>query len=250
MATTTKTQPKKTAKKVTISEMKPGDVFSELSHYTYTGKKGADTLLFTHHASGATGLALGVAYVEKYLCPANQWQAGEEVEVGREDKYWTAKQIAEAVAAGELPKDVKLQPREGDVRVPGIRTIWENIHSSHVFSVCFQKQGKALSNKKIEELQAAQAKQAIDANEKASRAKKGIAAAAIEEIAKIQQNPISAFEPGEMRTLIGYKVQFTSRDGRYDCVDMKIPEGENNIRPVNINTIEWLVFDGKKYIVK
>ena len=39
------------------------------------------------------------------------------------------------------------------------------------------------------------------------------------------------------------------RDGRYNCVDMDITE-ENNIRPVNINTIKWLIIGGTKYIVQ
>lgn len=45
---------------------------------------------------------------------------------------------------------------------------------------------------------------------------------------------------------------FESRDGRYDCVDMDITktDKESGIRPVNILTIKWLIFNGVKYIVE
>jgi len=90
----------------------------------------------------------------------------------------------------------------------------------------------------------------LEAIDRAQRNKTGVAKTASDELKKVQANPVIPYESGEMRELIGYKVQFTSRDGRYDCVDMNIPAGENNIRPVNINTLEWLVFEGVKYIVK
>lgn len=50
-------------------------------------------------------------------------------------------------------------------------------------------------------------------------------------------NPILPYEEGEDRVLRGYKIQF-------ECVDMA------DIRPVNINTIKWLIFNGVKYIVE
>lgn len=62
-------------------------------------------------------------------------------------------------------------------------------------------------------------------------------------INELIKNPILPYEEGEDRVLRGFKIQFDSRDGRYNCVDMDITE-ENNIRPVNINTIKWLVIGG------
>lgn len=75
----------------------------------------------------------------------------------------------------------------------GIRSIWENIHSGQVFTVCFKKQDKPKSKRKLQE--------EIDA---------------------------------------------------YDCVDMDITktDKESGIRPVNILTIKWLIFNGVKYIVE
>lgn len=66
------------------------------------------------------------------------------------------------------------------------------------------------------------------------------------------KNPISKVVEGEDRVLRGYKIQFESRDGRYNCIDMDITktDKESGIRPVNINQIKWLIFDGVKYVVE
>ena len=63
---------------------------------------------------------------------------------------------------------------------------------------------------------------------------------------------LTHFESGEDRVLRGYKIQFESRDGRYNCVDMDIQQTdkESGVRPVNINTIKYLIFDGVKYVVE
>lgn len=229
----------KAPKKLAATDIIVGDVFSEMSHYTYKGK-GPQGLFFTHHGSGQQ-VELAANYVEKFLHTANQHQA--EVEVGKEDKLWTAKQIAEAkFSTGDIPK-------EGDVRVPGIRTLWENIHSAQVFQVCFQKQGKPLSIKALADLKEAQVTAALAKLEKAKTGKTGVTKAAIEVLKDIQDNPITPYEEGELRVLTGYKIQFTSRDGKYNCIDMLLT-APNNVRPVNINTLEWLIFDGVKYIVK
>lgn len=68
----------------------------------------------------------------------------------------------------------------------------------------------------------------------------------------VQSNPIKDYTEGEDRVLRGFKIQFVSRDGRYDCVDMDITktDKESGIRPVNILTIKWLIFNGVKYIVE
>lgn len=54
------------------------------------------------------------------------------------------------------------------------------------------------------------------------------------------------------RVLRGYKIQFESRDGRYNCIDMDIQQTdkESGVRPVNINTIKYLIFGGVKYVVE
>lgn len=246
MATTTAKKSASQAKHLNAKEIVKGDVFSEVSHYTYEGKDG-NNLKFLHHASG-NSVVLTPEYVEKLLKTANQHQ--KEVEVGKEDKLWTASRLEEASKKGDLPTDQTKWPKVGDVMVPGIRTIWENIHSAQVFAVCFQKQDKPLSAKKLNELREQQVTKAMEKIDKAVKGKTGVAKAAAEAMKDIQENPVLPFEEGEMRTLVGYKIQFTSRDGRYDCIDMQIEEKDGNVRPVNINTLEWIIFDGVKYIVK
>lgn len=78
--------------------------------------------------------------------------------------------------------------------------------------------------------------------------KKGVANAAKELVTELIKNPILPYEEGEDRVLRGFKIQFESRDGRYNCVDMDLTE--NNIRPININTIKWLIIGGTKYVVE
>ena len=88
--------------------------------------------------------------------------------------------------------------------------------------------------------------------ERAKAQKKSISEVAKKHFSDLMLNPILGYEEGEERVLRGYKIQFESRDGRYDCVDMDIvkTDKESGIRPVNINTIRWLVYNGVKYIVE
>jgi hypothetical protein len=118
--------------------------------------------------------------------------------------------------------------------------------------VCFKKQDKPKSAKQfkaeVDEL-ATQISQEID---QVKVSKKGVAEWAKKTLYALMQNPISKIEEGEDRVLRGYKIQFESRDGRYNCIDMDIErtDKEEGIRPVNINTIKWLIYNGKKYVVK
>jgi hypothetical protein len=228
--------------KLNIREMQPSHQFSELSHYTLKAK-GRGKLTFIHHASGSE-VTLSEQYVTKYLKNAEQYQS--VVKVGREDKYWTAKQIDNAVKKKEFRR--KDAPEVGDLRVQGIRSLWESIHSQQVFSVGFLTNSKESSRElkerredKIDDIISSIGPLRSNAN-KASRDRY-----VKEALMKALQEPVVK-TPGS-RTLRGYKVQFTSRDGRYNCVDMDL-DAPNNIRPVNINTLQWLVFDGVKYIVE
>jgi hypothetical protein len=203
---------------INIAEIEIGDIFSEISHYRYLGKKGNRNEFF-HLESGKT-VTLDNGYVTDLLSTADQYN--QEIKVGKEDK-----------------KDGTL----------GIRSIWENIHSSEVFLVSFKKQDVPLTGKKFRELKEDQIAKALEAVTKAQTSKKGVLDVAKKELIAIQENPILPFEKGESRVLRGFKVQFVSRDGKYDCVDMDIAIG-SNIRPVNINTIEYLIFKGVKYTVE
>lgn len=202
--------------------IKVGDVLSETSHYVVTGLNFDGSIRCKHFESGEE-VNIGKFYVDNYIKSGDNYD--QEIKVTKEDK-----------------KDGTL----------GIRTIFENIHSSQVFTICFKKQDKPKSKKKLNEeidsIVSSFSKQ-IDA---VSASKKGVANAAKELITHLVNHPVLPYEEGEDRILRGYKIQFESRDGRYDCVDMDIvkTDKESGVRPVNINTIKWLIYNGIKYIVE
>lgn len=204
-----------------INQLKQGSIISESSHYIVNRVSGS-TAWLTHFESGEE-VQIGMSYLKNYTNSADLYDT--TVEVTKEDK-----------------KDGTL----------GIRSIWENIHSGQVFTVCFKKQDKPKSKRKLQEEIDAIVEQFSNGIDRVKNSKKGVASAAKYFIAELINNPVLPYEEGEDRVLRGYKVQFASRDGRYDCVDMDIvrTDKESGIRPVNINTIKYLIFDGVKYVVK
>lgn len=207
--------------KVDLSEIRVGDVFSEESHYTVKSV-GKDFVVFTHLESGKE-VKLSASYVQSLLNTSDQFH--ETKEVTREDK------------------------KDG---TPGIRTIFESIKSSEVFTVVFKKQDKPKTKKQINEEREAQREKAIELIDKAKKQKKSMAVAYKTALEYIQDNPILDYVEGEERVLRGFKLQFVSRDGKYRCLDMDIERSakETGERLVNINAIEQLVYNGVKYIVK
>ena len=205
-----------------VGKYKVGDVLSESSHYTVVGFNLDGSFRVKHHESGDV-VNIGSSYINNYTKSADIYD--EEVKVTKEDK------------------------KDG---TPGIRTIWESIHSGQVFTVCFKKQDKPKSKKKLDNEIETQVNSFIEAVNKAKSQKKGVAEVAKKFYMEFINNPILPYEEGAERVLRGYKIQFESRDGRYNCVDMDIErtEKENGIRPVNILTIKWLIFNGIKYIVE
>lgn len=204
-----------------VNQLKEGSVISESSHYIVNRVSGSNAWL-KHFESGEE-VQIGVSYLRNYTHSADLYN--EEVKVTKEDK------------------------KDG---TPGIRTIWENIHSSQVFTVCFKKQDKPKSKRKLQEEIDAIIEQFSNSTDTVKNNKKGVANAAKNLVTELVNNPILPYEEGEERVLRGYKIQFESRDGRYNCVDMDIErtEKENGIRPVNILTIKWLIYNGVKYIVE
>lgn len=201
-----------------IKQLKVGDVLSESSHYVVQSIDGS-VIHAKHFESGDT-VRLGNEYVSGYIESADE--VVEEVKVTKEDK------------------------RDG---TKGIRSIFEGIHTSQVFTVCFKKQDKPKSKKKLQEEINTLVEQFSNSIDSIKAMKKGVANAAKNFVTELIENPILPYEEGEDRVLRGFKIQFESRDGRYNCIDMDI-EGEDNIRPVNINTIKWLQIGGTKYIVE
>lgn len=205
-----------------VGNYKVGDILSESSHYTIVGFNSDSSFRVKHHESGDI-VNIGASYINNYTKSADIYD--EEIKVTKEDK------------------------KDG---TPGIRTIWEGIHSGQVFTVCFKKQDKLKSNKKLQEEINNLVEKFSDEIDWIKANKKGVANTAKQFIIQLVNNPILPYIEGEERILRGYKVQFESRDGRYNCVDMDIErtEKENGIRPVNILTIKWLIYNGVKYIVE
>ena len=197
------------------------DVLSEVSHYRVIGIN-ADGNIRVVHAESGDVVNIGRTYVEKYIKSGDNYD--KEVEVTREDK-----------------KDGTL----------GIRSIFEGIHSGQVFTVCFKKQDKPKSAKQFNAEVNEIVTKVCEEIDQVKSSKKGVAEWAKRTISALMKNPISKVVEGEDRILRGYKIQFESRDGRYDCVDMDIvkTDKESGIRPVNILTIKWLIYNGVKYTV-
>jgi uncharacterized protein (DUF2147 family) len=206
--------------KVNIKEIEVGDIFSEESHYV-VNKVVKDRIEFLRLESGKK-VSLSNEYVANLLNTSDQYD--NEIKVGKEDK------------------------KDG---TPGIRTIFENIKSSEVFTVVFKKQDKPKTKKAIEAEKEAQRAEAVALIDKAKKAKKSMAVAYKEALEFIQNNPVKDYIEGEDRILRGYKMQFVSRDGKYRCMDMDITrtDKETGERLVNINTISQLIYNGTKYIV-
>ena len=204
-----------------INQLKQGSIISESSHYIVNRVLGS-TVHLKHFESGED-VQIGISYLKNYTNSADLYDT--TVEVTKEDK-----------------KDGTL----------GIRSIFENIHSSQVFTVCFKKQDKPKSKRKLQEEIDAIVEQFSNSIDTVKNNKKGVANAAKNLVTELVNNPVLPYEEGEDRVLRGYKIQFESRDGRYNCVDMDIQQTdkESGVRPVNINTIKYLIFDGVKYVVE
>jgi len=231
--------------KIQINEIEEGDVFSEESHYIFVKTLGknskGETELQLKHLESNQFVTLSETYVSDLLSTADQYET--EVEVGIEDKHWTAKQIEAAKKKGELADDSTV--REGDLKLKGIRSLWSDIHTTKVWTVCFDKKGKALTKKAYNAAKSAQVENFMT---KITNGEMNLK----EALQQVQDNPVLDIEKGEERSLTGYKIQFASNDGFYDVIDMDIEDPENkgvNIRKVNINEIKWLIFDGVKYNV-
>lgn len=206
--------------KTNAYKLKVGDILSESSHYIVreTGR----SVKLEHFESGHV-VTIRDSYIRNFIDNADQYE--KEVKVGKEDK------------------------KDG---TPGIRTIFEGIHSGQVFTVVFKKQDKPKTKKALEAEREAQRADAVALIEKARKAKKSMATAYKEALELIQNNPIKDVIEGEDRVLRGYKLQFVSRDGKYRCMDMDITRTgkETGERFVNINTISQLVYNGVKYVVE
>ena len=200
-------------------EIKKGDILSESSHYRVKNILGSSVIL--EHFESKNEVSIDKDYLHNFCNTADSYIT--EIKVTKEDK-----------------KDGTL----------GIRSIWENIYNNKVFTVCFKKQDTKKSNKQFTTEVNALAEQMCKEIDQVKASKKGVADWAKKTLHALMSNPIPKIVEGEDRVLRGYKIQFESRDGKYQCIDMDIKDPENNVRLVNINTIKWLIIDNIKYIVQ
>ena len=200
-------------------EIKKGDILSESSHYKVKNILGSSVIL--EHFESRNEVSIDKDYLHNFCNTADNYIT--EIKVTKEDK-----------------KDGTL----------GIRSIWENIYNTKVFTVCFKKQDTKKSNKQFTTEVNALAEQMCKEIDQVKASKKGVADWAKKTLHALMSNPIPKIVEGEDRVLRGYKIQFESRDGKYQCIDMDIKDPENNVRLVNINTIKWLIIDNTKYIVQ
>ena len=200
-------------------EIKKGDILSESSHYKVKNILGSSIIL--EHFESKNEVSIDKEYLHNFCNTADSYIT--EIKVTKEDK-----------------KDGTL----------GIRSIWENIYNNKVFTVCFKKQDTKKSNKQFTTEVNALAEQMCKEIDQVKASKKGVADWAKKTLHALMSNPIPKIVEGEDRILRGYKIQFESRDGKYQCIDMDIEDSENNVRLVNINTIKWLIIDNIKYIVQ
>lgn len=200
---------------------KPNDVFSESSKYIYKGVKSDGKSCILLHYPSLEEVVLSKDYILSKLVSADQFD--KEVVVTKEDK------------------------RDGTL---GIRSIFQGLDNT-VFTVCFRTANKELSEKKYKELQEEQVSSLLERINKAQKSKKGVLHEAEACLKELQENIIVPIIKGPERVLRGFKTQFVSNDGKYNVIDLDLPDGSgSNIRQVNINEISWLIFNGTKYIVK
>ena len=125
-------------------EIKKGDILSESSHYKVKNILGNSIIL--EHFESRNEVSIDKDYLHNFCNTADNYIT--EIKVTKEDK-----------------KDGTL----------GIRSIWENIYNSKVFTVCFKKQDTKKSNKQFTTEVNALAEQMCKEIDQIKASKKGVA---------------------------------------------------------------------------
>ena len=222
-----------------IKDIQVGDCFSETVHFKYVKPSDTKGMLIFKNLKDQNNYNVSADYAEQFFSFGEQYD--KEIKVGKLDKYWTQKQINAAVAKGELQEH---EVRAGDVRLEGMKTIWDNIRDKTVFTVVFRKKDTELSQRAYLAALEAQRNEFADFIDKAYSQKKGVKKAAMSAFSQVQNNPVLKVVPGELRTLTGYKTQFNSKDGSYKVFDMEIEQE----RQLNLDRVESIIINNVKYI--
>lgn len=229
------------------NKIKKGDVFSELSTYLVENVN-KDSVTFKHLETNKS-VNINNNYIEDCLTSAEQYT--ETIYVGKENKYHTEKTVKEAINSGKFKNEEEL-PIVGQVRLKGLRELFVEIPYKHVFTAIFRKQGKELSAKQLSAARSKQVLELLSKIEEVQKMKKGVLGAAKDALLELQNNVIESYVPGDLRTITAYKTKQQSSTGHYIVKDLKFPDGEDgdNNRLLNINTLEELIVDGRRYILE
>lgn len=227
---------------IDYNDIRVGDFFTEVGAYQVIETK-PESIKVLDLRNGAQ-VTLSRAYVEASLTSAEQYQ--QEVFVGKEDTFWTAKKIEAAVASGKIAAgSVKI----GDLETTGIRSIFMSIPTGVAITCCFRKKDTLLSEK------AYQNKLSSLVETVKSEVMSGTLTLP-QALTNCLENPVSRVIPGEMRVMCGYKKEMTSPTSDYTFCDVRIvdassPTGfKSENRTVDLSTMQWIIFNGTKYTVK
>lgn len=237
-------------------EIKQGEYFSLASHY----QSKEDSLLSNQmvHAvqlSDDSPIAITGSYVAGKCKSASYFE--EIVHVGYENKYWTKKQVTDwiqnenltetAIEEGWTDDDwfntINDTPRVGDLKLKGIKSIFEDIRDQSVFTVFFYKVDKKKTKKEYNAEIESRVQKFMEPVIKAKTSKKSMEDAAREAVMDLIENPVLDYHPGELRQMICYKEQFSSKDGRYKVFDLEAKE----TRLVNLPKVQTIIYDKVKY---
>lgn len=237
-----------------LNKIEKGEYLSEISHYcsndTSDLKSSLKSISLRQLNSEGKNVNISTGYIRDYCSSASQYD--NTIKVGKEDKYWTKKQVEDWVVKyydenGDPSQDIHqfLQeaPRVGDLRIKGIRSVFQDIRDKTAFTVVFQKVDKKKTKKQYNAEIEEKVQQFMEPVLKAKKSKKSMEEAARTAVKDLIDNPVLDFIPGEMRTMICYKLQFSSRDGHYQVFDLEAGE----TKQVNIKTIQSIIYDGTKY---
>lgn len=243
---------------LTINDIENGDLFYELSHYVVLDKK-PNSITFKHIQSSKT-IELSNDYVLNLLKSGDHYF--NVIKIGKEDKLWTLNQVTKEKenyiknnsSATEEEVNNYLETNKiivNTVKQKGIKTLWSEISANELFTVCFKKADTKKTKSEKEQYKLDFQKQLFQLDNYKSLLNNNldlnIVNQLINDIADYtMNNPYTELKSGELRTLRGYKCQMQSDNGQYECKDLDI----NDQRPVNINTIQWLIYNGVKYVLE
>lgn len=239
-----------------LQKLNKDEFLSEISHYKVKNNEKLspnfnDTIEITNLSTGEN-VGIGSRYIQQYCISAEQYD--EIIKVGKEDKYWTKGQVNtwisnylqshavdnNFVALEEFANEV---PRVGDLKLEGIRSVFQNIRDQTAFTVWFYKVDNKKTKKAYNEEVEARVQSFLEPVLKAKASKKSMEDAVRAGVKELIENPVLDYIPGELRKMICYKKDFSSRDGNYKVFDLE----KQSIGSVNIKTIQSIVINGKKY---